>query len=289
VNLRADRFLTLRLFAPIGRVLTRADRQRLPILMYHGISNDVETQRSAYFRTRTAPATFERQMNWLRDQGYCGVGLSEGLAALCPQPTTDAHIRRVVITFDDGLRDFATAAFPILQAVGFGATVFVSTSYVGGRFMTGQPCLSAREIKDLSAAGIEFGSHTATHPQLASLSAPEIEQELVTSRNALEAIVKRQVTTFSYPYRFPAQDRAFVEVMVAMLDRAGYRAGVTTTIGRASSRQQPLLLSRLPINDCDDESLFAAKVEGGYDWLRLGQHLYKALRGGPKRSALAKA
>lgn len=283
MNVRADRFLTLRLFAPLRRLAAGADDPRLPVLMYHDISTDLDAHRSAYYRTVTAPATFKRQMTWLRDQGYRGVNLSEGLEALS-RPSIDANAKPVVITFDDGLKSFGTAAFPVLGKLGFGSTVFVSTGYVGAAFVTGQPCLTAGEIKDLSQAGVEFGSHTVTHPQLVSLRREQIEQELVASRRAIEVITQRPVNTFSYPYQFPAQEGAFVGAMLVMLEQAGYRAGVTTVIGRASRAQQPLLLSRLPINDCDDEALFAAKVQGGYDWLHAGQYMYKTMRRGQKWS-----
>jgi peptidoglycan/xylan/chitin deacetylase (PgdA/CDA1 family) len=284
---RLDRFLTLRLIAPLQRLsLISGRRTVLPILMYHGISNEVDTQRSGYYRTVTTPATFERHMAWLGRHGYRGMTLSAALEAV-ERPAAGARPRPVAITFDDGLLDFATTAHPILQRAAFGATVFLSTAYIGRRFPTGQTCMSADQIKALSAVGVEFGSHTVTHPQLISLRADEVEYELTTSKHEIERIIGREVSTFSYPYQFPEQNHAFVAALRCSMQKAGYRAGVTTVVGRAglNSGTSTLLLKRLPINECDDELLFAAKLQGSYDWVRAGQYAYKILRASARRRA----
>ena len=126
--------------------------------------------------------------------------------------------------------------------------------------------------------GIEFGSHTASHPQLHNLDFEQIRAELIRSKERIEQIIGNAVTLFSYPYRFPEEDEEFVEALGDLLAMIGYTAGVTTSIGRASLDDAPLFLKRLPVNDCDDERLFAAKLSGAYDWLHTGQIAYKRVR-----------
>jgi hypothetical protein len=58
----------------------------------------------------------------------------------------------------------------------------------------------------------------------------------------------------------------------------GYHNAVTTVVGRAKSDDNPLTLKRLPANDGDDPALFAAKLDGAYDWLAGPQGWSKAAR-----------
>src|ERR1035437_8469297 len=126
----------------------------LPILMYHSISDDPEPNVSPYYRVCTGPQRFREQMQWLKDNGYQGVTLSTGLAWLNSNinslsarsagregrgevggnselRTPNSELRMIVLTFDDGFRDFCTHAFPILQPQGFSATMYLPTAFIG--------------------------------------------------------------------------------------------------------------------------------------------------------------
>ncbi len=289
-GLRLDRVVSLALAGPIGQGL-RAARQRLtsmardadeptlPVLMYHSIADDVETSLHPYFRTVTSAARFAEQVQHLRDQGYLGVTLADAADRLQgARRSGDAARQPVVLTFDDGFRDFYTTALPVLQAAGFSATVFVSTDFIGKPFLTGRPCLQAHELRELCASGIELGSHSASHRRLVDLPLHELAQELRASKQSLQDITGKAVHSFSYPYRFPQQNQAFTNTLAELLKEAGYRSGVTTTLGRAVAADDPLFLPRLPVNDCDDLALFDAKLQGHYDWLRSGQILRKHSR-----------
>jgi peptidoglycan/xylan/chitin deacetylase (PgdA/CDA1 family) len=274
--LRLDREISLLLSAPVARALENRRRPAIPILMYHSIACDTDCTASAYFRTVTSPATFRRHIDYLAEAGYCGVTLSEALSG-CPDHF-DAHRRPVVITFDDGFRDFATNAFPMLDRVNFKATVFIATAYVGGKFPTGRPCLERRDIGELAANGVDFGSHSVTHRQLDMLPSREVDAELVHSKSELEDMTGRAVSLFSLPYRFPAENRSFVRYLGDAMNRTGYTAGVTTMIRRWTPDDDHRFLPRLPINDCDDLSLFGAKLQGGYDWMHNAQLVRKWAR-----------
>ena len=101
--------------------------------------------------------------------------------------------RPVVITFDDGTLDFWEHALPVLERVGFTATLFVVTGYVGGRSSwdrdlgePDRPLMSWDQIRRLHGQGFEFGSHTHNHRPLTELSEEQARQELTRSRQALE-------------------------------------------------------------------------------------------------------
>jgi peptidoglycan/xylan/chitin deacetylase (PgdA/CDA1 family) len=79
-------------------------------------------------------------------------------------------------------------------------------------------------IREMSAAGIEFGSHTVTHPILSTLDDAALRQELVQSRETLEHELAKPVTVLAYPVGGPEE---FNEKVVEMAQAAGYRLGVS--------------------------------------------------------------
>jgi len=312
---RLDRIISLGLVQPLQRVIGTSITPDsavtspgasplwpIPILMYHGISNDPEPGISPYYRVKTSPAMFRRQMELLADLGYETVSLEQLLEATqrkCqdgpahPLDKPSKHRSWVVITFDDGLRNFLTEAVPVLRQFGFTATMFLATSFVGQARRSFRPrgpssimseqqnaaeCLTWDEVRDLKKAGFHFGSHTVTHPNLIELSWPEVETELGNSKAEIEQKLGEPISTFAYPYAFPQADRAFTAGLRQRLAGAGYRVAVTTQIGRTRIGDDPLRLKRLPVNGADDLSLFAAKLNGAYDWLEPVQGLSKRLK-----------
>lgn len=279
-----DRFLTVSIARPLFEFLPKRSAPAIPILMYHSISDDRQSNLQPYFRTATPPATFRRHMTYLRVSGYSTVTLSEALNLLRSPPMrqscrdTKGNHPMVVLTFDDGFRDFYTNAFPVLDDLGQKATVFLPSDYIGKSFITGQKCLDEQEIRELAARGIEFGSHTVTHPQLSRLARPRLIRELEDSKARIEDIVGSEIYLFSYPYRFPEEDRPFIRNLRRLLERLGYSAGVTTSIGCARFGDDPFFLARLPINECDDIEFLQAKLDGVYNWMHMAQITYKRLR-----------
>lgn len=265
---RLDRFVTLNYFKPLRELASGKD-SAIPILMYHSIS-DAHERVHPYYRVNTSPDVFADQIHFLATQGYRTITLQE---------LTDKEPvgKSVVITFDDGLSDFYFNAFPVLKEHGFRAAVFLVTASVGETF-NGKGCLDWGQIRELYAAGMTFGSHTHTHPQLRCLARSSIMQELSRSKNVIEDKLGCQVTDFSYPYRFPEESREFKGLIVEELISAGYARCVTTIIGRYRAGDDSMLIKRLPVNSDDDETFLDAKMKGDYDWLRTPQYMAKWVR-----------
>ena len=80
-------------------------RQRIPVLMYHGVCDDGP---KALARYRVAPAEFESQMRWLRSNGFHAIA-SEQLEWFIVNHHPFVG-RPVLITFDDGFQNFADHA-----------------------------------------------------------------------------------------------------------------------------------------------------------------------------------
>jgi peptidoglycan/xylan/chitin deacetylase (PgdA/CDA1 family) len=281
--MRWDRFITMALVRPLQR-LTRNGRPdaapaAVPILMYHALSDDPELGVAPYYQVHTRPAVFREHLQFLADHGYQSLTLDQALAHLSAGAPS-AGPRPVVLTFDDGFRDFYTEAFPALQQHGFTATMFLPTASIGNtrkRFLD-RECLTWAEVRELAQAGLQFGSHTVNHPKLVERSWPEIHAELAQSKTEIEQQLGRPVTDFCYPYAFPQCRRLFVARFRDLVRETGYARCVTTQLGRVRAGDDPYQLKRLPVNSRDDMALLQAKLEGGYDWLARPQAVVKRVK-----------
>lgn len=250
----------------------------IPILMYHSISDRNEGGVQPYYRTSTSARMFSVQMKHLHDNGYRTVALHEVVSKIA---TTDHPPDRcVAITFDDGYADFFSDAFPVLSLFGLSATVFLPTAFIGDRPIEfkGMTCLTWSQVRELHNRGISFGSHTVNHPQLYDLDLRGVRAEIQNSKDTIEQHLGSSIDSFAYPYAFPQTDVAFRRRLRESLQECGYRYGVCTVVGRATSKSDSLFLERLPINSLDDVSFFGAKLSGGYDWVAGPQRISKMLR-----------
>lgn len=177
------------------------------ILMYHRVVERIESP-DPTGNSITARA-FERQLQWLLSRRYQCVPLAAMAAMGEHSHRETSHTDRVfAITFDDGYRDNYLVAWPILRTFGLTATIFLVTDCIGGvnefdRHISPIPVemLTAPDIRQMHAEGIEFGSHTCSHPaDLTRLPTPALEHELVESKRAIESMLDKPCTAFSYPH-----------------------------------------------------------------------------------------
>ncbi|MBM4305293.1 MAG: hypothetical protein FJ115_00235 [Deltaproteobacteria bacterium] len=282
---RLDRFLTLHAFRHLMRVYPQSKGIRIPILMYHSISDEPE-KGHPYYWINTSPKLFAEQMQFLHDNKYKVISLEEACSALNsnlqpatrnPQPVTD---NLVVLTFDDGYLDFYTDAFPALQRFGYTATIFLPTAFIGNSKpgLAGKKHLDWGHVRELKQQGISFGSHTVNHRQLWKCEDSVLESELRESRKTIEEKAGEGVETFCYPYWFPEQDKIFVVRIKELLRNCGYLCGTGTRIGTIHQPGEKMVLKRIPLNSADDLCLFSEKLSGNYDWLQIIQRAYKMFK-----------
>jgi peptidoglycan/xylan/chitin deacetylase (PgdA/CDA1 family) len=283
---RLDRFLTIYLSYRFPARGYRGNRLQVPILMYHSISNpDSENQLHPYYEICTSPEAFKMHMRYLYTNNYSVISLEKALSLPAAQQSFRQSVvnppRYVVITFDDGYKDFYLHAFPVLKNFNFPSTVYLPTAYIdktGGGF-TGKEHLNWAEIKELQKDGmVSFGSHTVNHRQLRELGKSEIEYELQHSKETIENKTGKAVESFSYPFAFPETDQKFTLLLRGLLERFGYKDGVCTKIETLKTWQHKFFMGRIPVNSYDDNALFKAKLEGLYNWMHIPQYLYKILK-----------
>lgn len=181
--------------AAIADVLAWLRRQTAQVLCYHSIS------RSPGDPFAVTPERFEEQMAWLQASARPVLPGSALLRELAQgRPAAGA----VVLTFDDALQDFYDTAAPILERYGLPATVFVPTARVSGctewdHLFPKRAVMPRSALQDLHAAGVELGSHTATHPNLTALDSRALDYELCASFDSVASISNRP-PTIAYPF-----------------------------------------------------------------------------------------
>jgi peptidoglycan/xylan/chitin deacetylase (PgdA/CDA1 family) len=167
------------------------------ILMYHSISDDSRDPYSVSIKA------FQEQLSWLFAHGFEVVPLSFLVRSL--QTRNNKVLRKkVVITFDDGYKDFFTNALPILHDLRASATVFLVTDMFGGRVSWSKSgsqdlLMSEDEVSQIKAKGISLGSHTATHANLTILDSEEMKRQLVDSHDTLTRLGE-SFYAISYPW-----------------------------------------------------------------------------------------
>lgn len=80
---------------------------------------------------------------------------------------------KVIITFDDCIRNQFTKAYPLLASNGQRAVLFPPTSFVGNFWR-----LTLEDLKELQAAGWDICNHTVSHLYLSMVSQAEMEAEI---------------------------------------------------------------------------------------------------------------
>jgi peptidoglycan/xylan/chitin deacetylase (PgdA/CDA1 family) len=207
-----------------------------------------------------SPETFERQLHLLARFRYHVLSLDAVVGFL--DRAGQFPPRSVVLTFDDGYEETHQVAWPLLKRFRFPATVFVTPGEVElPGFLTWQ------QLAEVAKDGMIIGSHTMHHTYLPLASEDRLLEEIVESKERLEAQTGQPVSYFSYPVG------GYTPLIQATVRRAGYRAACTTN--RAWDRRaiDPFALRRIKVNERDRASLrFWVKLTGYYDLCRQLEH-----------------
>ena len=218
-------------------------RSRPLIVAYHAVSS---TWRSPL---AIPEAVLREQLALLHRRGYVGLTFAEAerrrRAATLPA-------RSVVVTFDDGFKSVLRAK-PILDELGFPATVFVVTGFVDTPHPLAWPGVETppaeqsnelaplgwSDLEALARDGWEIGSHTVGHRLLIDLDDREVSEELKASRQTIAERVGA-CETLAYPY-------GLADARVAAAARAaGYLAACSLT--RAHLVDEPHLRPRVHLS-----------------------------------------
>jgi peptidoglycan/xylan/chitin deacetylase (PgdA/CDA1 family) len=243
-----------RLRTAAWRARGRPGRPGLRVLFYHRVSDDPDP-------LAISPRRFAEQMDLLVAEGFRVVDVVEAGRLLASGEQLD---RVVALSFDDGYRDVAEHALPVLEGRRFRATVFVATAVAGGTatfswYARQPPVLGWDDIVALDGSAFSFEAHTITHPNLTALTDADAEHEIAGSKRALEDRLGRAVSGFCYPAGvFGPRERELVA-------RAGFAVATSCEPGANTPASDLLALRRTAIAGSDRLADFRAKLAGGHD------------------------
>lgn len=207
--------------------------QIVPILCYHNLGEQAKG------RLVLAASSFRDQMRYLKSNGYRVISLREFVEFT--QLGRQLPRRSVVLTFDDGYKSFRQYAYPVLKELGFTATLFVYTDYVGA----GRNALSWQDLKDLAAEGFDIQAHTKTHGDLRRAPgeadaqyARRMQVELAQPQELFQKNLGRRSDLIAYPYG------SWDEPLMGKVKEYGYVAGFSVRRQGNASFVRPLTGNR---------------------------------------------
>jgi len=207
--------------------------QLVPILVYHNLGAESKG------RLVLGADLFSEQMHYLKREGYRVISLAEFVEWL--QLKRQLPRKSVVLTFDDGYQSFREHAYPVLKKLGFPATLFVYTDYVGA----GRNALSWDELKSLAAEGFDVQAHSKTHGDLRRAAgetdaqySKRMQAELAEPPRLFQRQLGRGVQFLAYPY-----GRVDDELQSRVREQ-GYAAAFTVRRESNPSFARPLSISR---------------------------------------------
>ncbi|MBP2653489.1 MAG: polysaccharide deacetylase [Firmicutes bacterium] len=201
----------------------------IPVLLYHRVSHKADALTITSER-------FRNDLTKLKKNGYETISLRAFVAYLIGKETA-LPAKPLLITFDDSYQDNYDNAFPILKENNSVAAFFVIT----GMIDRNKDRLTSNEIKEMSAAGMSFGSHTVSHLPLSQKPDERMQNELLFSKQFLEEMLGGAISSIAYP------EGCFTENAIQMAIEQGYNIGFTVEPGVYSSKITLFKISRIPV------------------------------------------
>jgi Polysaccharide deacetylase len=115
-----------------------------PVFYYHDVDLDI----------------FSGHLDHLQRNGYFTLTADEYCQSLREHRKIDP--KAVVLTFDDGLEDLYTVAYPLLKSHGFRAVAFIIPEWIGGSGM-----ITWQQVAEMHSSGvIDIESHSLSHSSI---------------------------------------------------------------------------------------------------------------------------
>ena len=116
------------------------------------------------------------------------------------------------------------------------------------------------ELRTMTDSGlVEIGSHTVSHPILASISDEESWDEISKSRTQIEEGVGSRVVSFCFPN---GKLRDYRQSQILQVKDAGYSCAVVTEPGMVSQGGDLFQLPRIGVSGRCDPLIFAKSIDG---------------------------
>lgn len=214
-------------------VATESATFSIPILMYHYVEYVQDKKDSIRQSLDITPDVFTAQIKTLKDNHFTFLSMyevAEIIDGKKPLPQ-----KPVVLTFDDGYRDFYTDVFPIITKEKVKVVAYV----VPGFFDQPNYLLTKQVLKIAKSPYVELGAHTMHHVYLKDVAPLFASREIRDSKYTLENLIHKPVVSFAYPYG------AFDNSAIDLTKATHFRTAVTTISGLQVSRDNRFFLFRI--------------------------------------------
>jgi peptidoglycan/xylan/chitin deacetylase (PgdA/CDA1 family) len=259
----------------LGLAATTMVGQRHPfVLCYHGVGTPEAQDPSGLF---IGSEPFAHHLDVIAGSGYRVVGVGELWQLMHAGPGVDRH---GAITFDDALVRTAREGIPGLLERGMRCSMFVATGLMGQPHpdLEAEMIMTAGEVGELAAAGVEIGAHSVDHPYLDRMRYEEVLDQMRRSRAVLEDLIGRSVTSMAYPY-----GRASAQTIRAAAE-AGYELACLCS---GPGPWRALTIPREPIHPTVNDLRLRAKMAGLYGPVHTLKNVRAARRFEPESPAPA--
>jgi peptidoglycan/xylan/chitin deacetylase (PgdA/CDA1 family) len=190
-----------------------------------------------YPATNTTIAQFDAQLQEIESGGYKVLSLPRIIDAFRRKEALPD--RAIAITVDDAYLSVYRNAWPRLKRLGLPFTLFVSTLPVtagGGDYV------SWGQIREMAAAGVTIGHHTATHAHLPDLDDGALQKQLDAASAEFHQELGHVPKLFAYPYgEFGLREKTAVE-------KAGFDAAFGQHSGVAYANSDLFAIPRFAMN-----------------------------------------
>ena len=250
------------------------------ILAFHKL-----TDRFTYGSINVSPSRLSTWLRKLQKHGYKFCSLSSQLKIESPDS------KAIAFVFDDGYAHLAKTLPLLIREFSLRPAIALPTYYINSAnrwdyssLIRTEHHLSKSEIVKLAEMGVQFVSHSHTHVALTDCTETKLVAELTRSKEILENLINKPVTTISYP--FGAVNSKVIDRALA----AGYTHGLT--MNHPTLTDDPMQIGRYGIHCFDSYSSVVSylKRKSPYkfykaasqftSFLANGTRLLQKLRGG---------
>lgn len=206
---------------------------RIPILLYHYVEYVKDRGDKIRISLNIEPDIFDAQVKTLKEAGY--TFLTPNQIPNFFNDKINLPKKPIILTFDDGYRDFYTDVFPILKKYNVKAVAYIVPGFLG------KPNnLTHSQLKEIANSGlVEIAAHTVNHPNLKGLTKKRLKFEVEQSKIDLENELHIPVISFAYPYG------AFDLNAIQAVKDAGFKTAVSTVAGVDINKENIFFIYRI--------------------------------------------
>ena len=224
-------------------LLARDFSSKMVIVTFHRVNDRLDLDGITCNST-----TFETFCRYFRSH-FTVVPLSEQIAGIRARRNMGGTLS---ITFDDGYRDNAEVAAPILQRLGLAATFFVVTGFIGTEYtppwdahlVYSPRWMDWNQLRTLRDQGFEIGAHTDQHIDLGVEESDSIRVDLARCRTKLQHELGIAAGPFAYPFGGRSNIRPSA---VELVREAGFECCLSSCGGVNVPTADPFQLNRINV------------------------------------------